>query len=55
MNGRKVYTDGSGKLFAADTQHGRFEYHNKKGTHLGEFNIDGGKTKPAGTHKLKCG
>ena len=40
-NGRDVYLDNNGRFYGADTQHGRFEYHDKKGNHLGEFNIDG--------------
>ena len=55
MNGRDVYFDTRGNLYGADTQHGRFEYHDKKGNHLGEFNIDGEQTKPIDkTRKLKC-
>jgi hypothetical protein len=58
INGRDVYKDSSGNLYSVDTQHGRIEYLDKRGTHLGEYDIDGKKTKPAdtsGTHNLKCG
>ena len=41
INGRDVYVDNNGNLYGADTQHGRFEYHDKRGNHLGEFDIDG--------------
>lgn len=34
------------------TQHGTFEKHDIKGKHLGEFDIEGNMTKPAGNHKL---
>ncbi|WP_185145242.1 RHS repeat-associated core domain-containing protein [Apibacter muscae] len=56
-NNRNVYKDADGNLFAADTQHGRIEYTDKRGIHLGEYDIDGNKTKPAdasGGHNLKC-
>jgi RHS repeat-associated protein len=57
-NGRVVYQGPNKELYAFDTQHGRFEYLDKKGTHLGEFDIDGNLTKPAdksGKHNIKCG
>ena len=57
MNGRDVYKAKNGYLFALDTQHGRFEMVNpKNGRHLGEFDFDFNKTKPAdknGSHDLK--
>ncbi|MEG7360779.1 colicin E3/pyocin S6 family cytotoxin [Pseudomonas citronellolis] len=57
MNGRDVYKEKNGYLFALDTQHGRFEMVNpKNGRHLGEFDFDFNKTKPAdknGSHDLK--
>ncbi|MFL0098348.1 RHS repeat-associated core domain-containing protein [Tenacibaculum maritimum] len=57
-NKRVVYQDPDKKLYSFDTQHGRFEYLDKKGNHLGEFDIDGNKTKIAdssGKHNIKCG
>ncbi|CAL1517078.1 RHS repeat-associated core domain-containing protein [Chitinophaga sp. MM2321] len=55
-NGKRVvYKDADGKLYSQDTQHGRFEYLDKRGTHLGEFDIDGNQTKAAdksGGHNL---
>lgn len=57
MNGRDVYFDtSSGKYYAVDTQHGRFEVVNKKGKHQGEVNFNLDPTKPAdksGGHDLK--
>ncbi|HEX6431318.1 MAG TPA: RHS repeat-associated core domain-containing protein [Niastella sp.] len=58
LNGRDVYKDAGGNLYAADTQHGRIEYNDKRGKHLGEYDIDGVKQKSAdtkGRHDLKCG
>jgi RHS repeat-associated protein len=58
LNGRDVYKDANGNLYAADTQHGRIEYNDKRGRHLGEHDIDGVKHKPAdasGGHNLRCG
>jgi RHS repeat-associated protein len=58
LNGRDVYKDADGSLYAADTQHGRIEYNDKRGRHLGEYDIDGVKHKPAdasGGHNLRCG
>lgn len=58
LNGRDVYKDANGNLYAADTQHGRIEYNDKRGKHLGEHDIDGIFKKPAdtkGKHDLKCG
>jgi RHS repeat-associated protein len=57
-NKRVVYQGPDKRLYAFDTQHGRFEYLDKKGTHLGEFDIDGNQTKPpdtSGKHNIKCG
>ena len=56
MNNRTVYKDADGKLYAVDTQHGRIEYTDSRGKHLGEYNIDGKQTKiadKAGKHNLK--
>jgi RHS repeat-associated protein len=55
MNQRTVYKNNSG-LYAVDTQHGRIEYLNKRGVHLGEYDIDGTQTKPSdpsGKHNIK--
>ena len=56
INGRDVYRDpASGKLYSADTQHGRIETANAKGKHQGEMNLEGEATKPAdksGGHDL---
>uniref|UniRef100_UPI0022B64467 hypothetical protein n=1 Tax=Variovorax sp. E3 TaxID=1914993 RepID=UPI0022B64467 len=43
LNGRVVYRDpnDSQVLWAQDTQHGAFEKTNAKGTHQGEFKING--------------
>jgi hypothetical protein len=55
-NGRDVYVDpATGELFAVDTQHGRFEHCDPRGTHLGELNFDFRGTKnadPSGGHDL---
>jgi uncharacterized DUF497 family protein len=57
MNGRDVYRDPStGNLYAVDTQHGRFEMTNSRGTHLGEIDISGMQSDPAdrsGNHDLR--
>lgn len=56
QNDRIVYKDADGKLYSVDTQHGRFEYFDSKGGHMGEFDIDGKQTKPAdisGGHNLR--
>lgn len=57
MNGRDVYSAGNGKLYALDSQHGRFEVVNSKnGKHLGEVDFDFVPTKSgdkAGRHDLK--
>jgi RHS repeat-associated protein len=58
LNNRVVYSDTNGKYYAFDTQHGRFEYLDNRGRHLGEFDIDGKLTKPAdasGKHNIRCG
>ena len=54
QNGRVVYIDPKDKnvFWSQDTQHGTFEKHDIKGKHLGEFDIEGNMTKPAGNHKL---
>ena len=52
---RKVYTDDK-YLYTFDTQHGRIEKFNKRGEHLGEFDIDMNQTKPpdkSGKHNLR--
>ncbi len=38
--GRTIYRDGDGNYWAFDTQHGRFEKHDNRGRHLGEYNIE---------------
>lgn len=59
INQRDVYLDSkTGKYYAVDTQHGRFEVVNKRGKHQGEvdFNFNLNETKPAdksGRHDLK--
>ena len=57
MNGRDVYKEKNGYLFALDTQNGRFEMVNpKNGKRLGEFDLDFNKIKSAdknGSHGLK--
>ncbi len=53
QNGRTVYVGPNKELYAFDTQHGRFEYHDRHGNHLGEFDIDGVYQKPKNTYKLK--
>jgi RHS repeat-associated protein len=56
INGRDVYRTQTGELRAVDTQHGRIEYADAKGRHLGEFDIDGQQKKRAdksGRHKLR--
>jgi filamentous hemagglutinin len=57
INGRDVYRAGNGKLYALDTQHGRFEViHPKTGKHLGEVDFDFNETKSAdstGKHNLR--
>ena len=57
INERNVYRDTkTGKLYAVDSQHGRFEMTNAKGKHQGEVNFDFEQTKPAdksGGHDLK--
>ena len=40
-NKRETFKDDKGRIFACDTQHGRFEYLDSRGKHLGEYNIDG--------------
>ena len=54
QNGWVVYIDPKDKnvFWSQDTQHGTFEKHDIKGKHLGEFDIEGNMTKPAGNHKL---
>lgn len=56
MTYNNVYRDSkTGKLYAVDSQHGRFEMHNAKGKHQGEANVDFEQTKPAdksGEHDL---
>ncbi|MCY8006241.1 colicin E3/pyocin S6 family cytotoxin [Bacillus haynesii] len=46
----------TGKYYAVDTQHGRFEIVNKRGKHQGEVDFNLNETKPAdklGRHDLK--
>ena len=40
-NNRDIYKQSAKNPFSADTKHGKIEYADKKGTHLGEFNTDG--------------
>ncbi|SDI78653.1 filamentous hemagglutinin, partial [Pseudomonas panipatensis] len=57
MNGRDVYKANDGRLYALDTQHGRFEVINaRNGKHMGEVDFEFKQTKPAdksGSHDLK--
>ncbi|MEC1260003.1 pre-toxin TG domain-containing protein [Bacillus swezeyi] len=57
INKRDVYLDSkTGKYYAVDTQHGRFEVVNKRGKHQGEVDFNLNETKPAdksGRHDLK--
>ena len=57
INGRDVYYDSSsGRYYAVDTQHGRFEVLNKRGRHQGEVDFNLNPTKPAdnsGGHDLR--
>jgi Cytotoxic len=57
LNGRDVYKDSNGNLYALDTQHGRWETATSKGVHQGEVNLFTFKTtKPADTtggHNLR--
>ncbi|MED1715980.1 pre-toxin TG domain-containing protein, partial [Bacillus paralicheniformis] len=57
INQRDVYLDSkTGKYYAVDTQHGRFEVVNKRGKHQGEVDFNLNETKPAdksGRHDLK--
>lgn len=50
-NGRDVYRTQDGQFRAADTQHGRIEYTDEKGKHLGEYDIEGKQTKKSGYFK----
>ena len=56
MNGRDIYKDSkTGEYYSLDTQHGRFEYLNRKGQHIGEVDFDFNSTKPAdvsGRHNI---
>ena len=55
-NNRTVYRDPeTGKIYAFDTQHGRFEVLDKNGNHIDEVNIDGkamGKKDKSGGHNI---
>ena len=57
LNGRDVYGGNDGRLYALDTQHGRFEVVNSKtGKHLGEVDFGFNKTKStdkSGRHDLR--
>jgi len=58
LNNRDVYRGDDGYLYSVDTLHGRFEkIHPKRGSHLGEFNIDmkymPGSLDSSGKHNLK--
>ena len=55
-NNRTVYRDPeTGKIYAFDTQHGRFEVLDKNGNHIDEVDIDGkamGKKDKSGGHNI---
>ncbi len=57
INGRDIYSAPDGRLYALDSQHGRFEVINaKNGKHLGEVDFDFKETKNAdksGRHNLR--
>ncbi|WP_429931686.1 colicin E3/pyocin S6 family cytotoxin [Agrobacterium vitis] len=56
VNGRDVYKDKKKEYWSIDTEKGRFEKADKRGKHLGEFDIDGnqtGKPDTKGRHDLK--
>lgn len=59
MNRRTIYTDAAaGYHYSVDTQHGRLERLDRRGRHLGEFDIDLNQTKEAdtsGRHNIRCG
>ena len=42
---RDVYRVGKNDFRAVDLQHGQFEHYNKRGEHLGQFDIEGNRTK----------
>jgi hypothetical protein len=46
-NNRVIYKDKQGNFYSLDTHHSRFEKLNKKGKHLGEFDMDLNQTEPA--------
>lgn len=56
---RSIYSiekNGEKQYISLDFAHGMFEFHDKKGTHLGEFHFDGSPNKiaaPIGKHDLK--
>ena len=43
---RDIYTDKDGEHWSLDTQHGHFEKLNKRGKHLGAFDLRGSQVKP---------
>jgi RHS repeat-associated protein len=48
INDRNIYRNpNTGDYYSVDTQHGRFEYLDKRGRHKGEMNFDFNVTKPA--------
>ena len=57
INQRDIYKNPvTGEYYSLDTQHGRFEYINKKRRHLGEVDFDFNFTKPSdpsGRHNIK--
>jgi filamentous hemagglutinin len=57
LNARDVYRASDGRLYALDTQHGRFEViHPKTGKHLGEVDFSFKETQPAdrsGGHNIR--
>lgn len=40
LNNRTIYKDKEGNYYSVDTQHGRFEFLNKRGQHQGEVDMD---------------
>ena len=57
LNGRDIYKNSkTGEYYSVDTQHGRFEYLNKRGKHLGEVDFEFKPTKEAdisGGHNIR--
>ncbi|WP_445621382.1 two-partner secretion domain-containing protein [Kushneria sp. Sum13] len=57
LNSRDVYSSPDGKIYALDSQHGRFERLNRKGVHEGEvdmaLNEVPGKKDASGSHDIR--